>query len=154
MAVMPIERGKIREYARATAADRPAYVDALRPPVPPTFLATVVFWEDLASVFAEPRLVEELSRIGIVFDVHSLLSLEHEYIFHGPLPRAGDELHTCLVLREVTETPTRRGRMARVCFAVEFRDPDGVLRAECRYTSGVFADVTTSTHPTSSITEA
>lgn len=38
MPVMPIERGKIREYARAAAADWPAYVDALRPPVPPTFL--------------------------------------------------------------------------------------------------------------------
>ncbi|HEY9563762.1 MAG TPA: MaoC family dehydratase N-terminal domain-containing protein [Nocardioides sp.] len=135
---MPIERGKIREYARATAAARPAYVEATNPPVPPTFLATVVFWEDLTQVFTAPELIDELSRLGMVFDVQNLLSLEQEYVFHGPLPRAGEELRTEVALRDVTPTPTRRGSMARVRFAVEFRDPDGRLRAECLYTSGIF----------------
>ena len=35
MAIMPIERGKIREYATATAAARPAYLDDPKAPVPP-----------------------------------------------------------------------------------------------------------------------
>ena len=49
MAIMPIERGKIREYATATAAARPAYLDDPKAPVPPTFLATVVFWTPIGQ---------------------------------------------------------------------------------------------------------
>lgn len=139
MTVMPIERGKIREYARATGADRPEYVDEPCPPVPPTFLATVVFWEDLGDVFTRPGFADALAGLGASFDVRNLLSLEQEYIFHGPLPRAGDELTTHVVLGDVVEAATRRGPMARVGFTVEFRDLDGSLRAECRYTSGIFA---------------
>ena len=32
MAIMPIERGKIREYATATSAARPAYLDDPKAP--------------------------------------------------------------------------------------------------------------------------
>ena len=49
MAIMPIEWGKIREYATATAAARTAYLDDPKAPVPPTFLATVVFWMPIGN---------------------------------------------------------------------------------------------------------
>jgi hypothetical protein len=54
MAIMPIERGKIREYATATGAARPAYLDDPKAPVPPTFLATVVFWTPIGSPSGRP----------------------------------------------------------------------------------------------------
>ena len=43
-ATMPIERGKIREFARACLSTNPEYVDAPSPVSPPTFLTTVNFW--------------------------------------------------------------------------------------------------------------
>jgi len=43
-ATMPLERGKIREFAKACQSADPAYVDDATPPVPPTFLTTVNFW--------------------------------------------------------------------------------------------------------------
>ena len=41
---MPVERVKIREFAKACMSDDPAYVDAPDPVVPPTFLTTTNFW--------------------------------------------------------------------------------------------------------------
>jgi len=64
MAIMPIERGKIREYATATAAARPAYLDDPKAPVPPTFLATVVFWTPTARRCAHRRSCRHASRPG------------------------------------------------------------------------------------------
>lgn len=46
---IPIERGKIREFARACFDDNPEYVDASRPPIPPTFLTVRSFWMSAAT---------------------------------------------------------------------------------------------------------
>src|ERR1700751_4621250 len=42
---MVVERGKIREFARATASARPQYLDDAEAVSPPTFLTTVAFWQ-------------------------------------------------------------------------------------------------------------
>ncbi|WP_021593987.1 FAS1-like dehydratase domain-containing protein [Actinomadura welshii] len=135
MAVMPVERGKIREYAVATANERAEYLDDPKAPIPPTFLATVVFWETLGDVFDLPEAVAAWADAGVERDVRNLLSLEQEYVFHGELSRAGDVLTTSLRFDGVEEKHGRSGRMLLVRFAVEFRGDDDVLRAECRYTS-------------------
>jgi hypothetical protein len=136
MAIMPIERGKVREYAAATAAARPAYLDDPKAPVPPTFLATVVFWTPIGETVRDPEVLRACAEAGVPADLGSLLSLEQEYVYHGPLPRAGETLHTAERLSDVKVKRTRAGRaMVIVRFTVDFRDDRGELRAQCDYTS-------------------
>jgi acyl dehydratase len=139
MAVMPVERGKVREYAVATGAAWPAFLDDPAAPIPPTFLSTVVFWDDLHAVLDAPETVAALAAHGVEPDVGRLLSVEQEYLFDPPLPHAGDVLETALRFDGVTAKEGRRGgRMLFVRFAVEFSGPQG-WRAECRYTSAYLA---------------
>jgi len=135
MAVMPIEWGKIREYASATANARSEYLDNPRAPIPPTFLSTVVFWDELSGVFETPQAVTAFADSGLDRDIRRLLSLEQEYVFHGPLPRAGEVLTTSGRFGHLVAKQGRRGPMTLVHFTVEFRGADGALRAECHYTS-------------------
>ena len=135
MAIMPVEWGKIREYAAATANARTEYMADPKGPIPPTFLATVVFWDALERTFELPEAAEAFDRVGLTRDVRRLLSLEQEYVFHGPLPRAGDVLETSARFDGVEVKQARSGPMILVRFAVEFRGQDGALRAECLYTS-------------------
>ncbi len=142
MAVMPIEWGKVREYAQATGAARPEYLDDPHAPIPPTFLATVVFWTPIGESLRSPQVLKACAEAGMEAGRHSLLSLEQEYVYHGALPRAGDRLHASEQLRDVRVKQTRSGRsMVVVRFTVSFhdqptlQDEQGELRAECRYTS-------------------
>jgi hypothetical protein len=136
MATMPIERGKIREYAAATAAARPVYTEDPKAPVPPTFLATVVFWTPIGETLRSPAVLRACAEAGVPADLGRLLSLEQEYVYPGPLPHAGETLHTAERLTDVRLKRTRDGRaMVLVRFTVEFRGERGELRAECNYTS-------------------
>jgi acyl dehydratase len=139
MALMPIERGKVREYALATAANWPAYLEDTTAPIPPTFLSTVVFWESLHDLLDDPETVAALAANGVEPDVGRLLSVEQEYLFDRLLPRVGDVLDTRLRFDGVTSKVGRRGgRMLLVRFAVEFTRA-GTWAAECRYTSAYLA---------------
>jgi acyl dehydratase len=139
MAAMPVERGKVREYALATGAAWPAYLADPAAPIPPTFLSTVVFWESLRDVLNAPGTVAALAAQGVEPDVGRLLSVEQEYRFAPPLPRAGEVLETRLRFDGVEAKEGRRsGRMLFVRFAVEFLR-DGARVAECRYTSAYLA---------------
>ena len=136
MAIMPIERGKIREYAMATAAARPAYLDDPKAPVPPTFLAAVVFWMPIGETLRSPEVLRACAEAGVQADLGSLLSLEQEYVFHGPPPHAGQTLTTAERLSDIRVKRTRDDRaMVVIRFTVDFRDEHGDLRAECDYTS-------------------
>jgi hypothetical protein len=132
---MPIELGKVREYAIATAAARPAYLDAPAAPIPPTFLATVVYWEPIGASVRAPEVVRACAELGMDADIRNLLSLEQEYVFHGRVPRIGETLLTSERLQDVQTKQTRKGPMVVVRFAVLFHDDADVLRAECQYTS-------------------
>ena len=136
MTIMPIERGKIREYATATGAARPAYLDDPKAPVPPTFLATVVFWTPIGETLRSPEVLEACATAGVAADLGSLLSLEQEYVYQGPPPHAGETLRTAERLSDITVKRTRDGRaMVVIRFTVSFHDGHGDLRAECNYTS-------------------
>src|SRR5258706_11063419 len=127
MATMDVERGKVREYARATGAAWPAYLDGAAAPIPPTFLSTVVFWESLNGVLDAPEAKAALAASGVHPDVGRLLSVEQEYLFTPPLPHVGDVLETTLRFDGVQAKEGRRGgRMLFVRFAVEFSDPRGL----------------------------
>ena len=94
---MDIERGKIREFALATGADHPAYLEAERPVIPPTFLTTTFFWQ---TGDADPWPAVQL-------DQQRGLHAEQEFTFFGPPPRAGTRL-TCQ--SRITDVYTKTGR--------------------------------------------
>ena len=136
MTIMPIERGKIREYATATGAARPAYLDDPTAPVPPTFLATVVFWTPIGETVRSPEVLLACAEAGVQADLGSLLSLEQEYVYHGAPPHAGGTLRTAERLSDVTVKRTRDGRaLVVIRFTVSFHGERGELLAECHYTS-------------------
>jgi hypothetical protein len=122
----PVERGKVREFARAVWSDDPAYLEDPRPVIPPTFLQTAGLWAPGGS--ADPT-----SAIG--FDAARLLHGTQEYRFLGPLPRAGDVLTTETWVDRVYEKEGRRGGTMRFAEIVTlYRDPEGTAVVEARMT--------------------
>jgi hypothetical protein len=135
---MPIEWGKIREYAVATGSQNPGYLDDPTAPMPPTFLATVVFWDEPGQGLRTPEALEAMAELQVSgeSDLRNTLSAEQEYLFTGPLPRAGEVLRLSHRFDGVEVKQGRRGgRLVFLRFTVEFRDATGSLRAECRYTT-------------------
>jgi hypothetical protein len=125
---MDVERGKIREFARATLSSNDAYMKEEHPPCPPTFLTTTFFWEEHEPGANPWHLVKLDPKRG--------MHAEQEYVFHGPPPRAGTRLECCSRIESVFHKEGRRG--GRLTFAVmvtEFRDAaTGKLVAEARMT--------------------
>ncbi|MFM7616510.1 MAG: MaoC family dehydratase N-terminal domain-containing protein [Actinomycetes bacterium] len=123
---MEVERGKIREFARATKSADPAYLDDPAPVIPPTFLTTQQFWSTPgAGVFSKVKM-----------DLKRLLHGGQEYVFHGPPPAAGTRLHVRTRVEDIYEKEgSRGGTMTFVISVTEFRDDDGTLVAEARGTA-------------------
>ena len=101
--VMHIERGKIREFARAIKDEDPVYHDeayatkeagGIMPPV--TFLQTVSHWDDGRG------------RVRIPFDLKRVLHGEQEYEFLEPI-RVGDVLTVVSKITDIFEKPGKRG---------------------------------------------
>jgi N-terminal half of MaoC dehydratase len=119
---MVVERGKIAEFAVAMQSQNPAY-GGTRPVVPPTFLVSGALW------------APEGARVDVGFDRRRLLHGEQEYVFHGPLPRAGQVLTAVDRIEDRYEKPGRKGGMMRFAVVVtEYRDAGGALVAEGRST--------------------
>ncbi len=124
---MDIERGKVREFARAVGATHPAFHEGENPLVPPTFLTTQFFWE--AGVPGSNPWDE------VAMSQERGMHAEQEYIFHGPPPRAGDRLVCSSRIERIYDKDGRKG--GTLTFAVmvtEFRDRAGELVAEARLT--------------------
>jgi len=122
-----IERGKIHEFARAVRSKHPAHFTGDTPVVPPTFLTTQFFWEELVEG-ANPWHLAEMSQ-------ERGMHAEQEYVFHGPPPRAGERLFAKSRITEIYEKAGRRGgTLTFVVMVTEFRDADGGLRAEAKLT--------------------
>ncbi|WP_236794727.1 MaoC family dehydratase N-terminal domain-containing protein [Amycolatopsis sp. GM8] len=116
----PLERGKIREFARATHAGHPAYRsdDAV---IPPTFLAARAFW----------KTDDEDPVPGLGLDRGRTLHAGEEFRFHGRVPRAGETLRVSTRIGEEWHKEGRRGGALRfVTVVTEYRDADGELVAE------------------------
>jgi hypothetical protein len=120
-----IERGKIREFARATKARDQRYLVDPHPVAPPTFLSSAAFW-------ATP---ESSALAAESIDWARILHGEQEYVFYGPPPRAGQTLIAQQRVEDRYEKQGRRGGTMRFFVIVtEFRTPDGELVAEGRST--------------------
>jgi acyl dehydratase len=135
---MPVERGKIREFARALYAPWPEYLDASRPVIHPVFLVSAgVYW---GYTLERPRgtLLE-----GLNHDLTVPLHAEESYVFHGTPPRAGTTLTARACLEQVVEKQGQRGgSLTFLTLLTEFRDESGQLAAEARAVT-----VTTSSDP-------
>lgn len=122
---IPIERGKIREFARAAKSKDVAY-DGPQAVIPPTFLTT-------ARASWAPA--EESRSMDLGFDLRRVLHAEEEYVFHGPPPTAGQTLTATTRPGDRYEKEGKRGGVMRFAVMVtEFRDESGELVAEQRTT--------------------
>jgi len=101
--VMHVERGKIREFARAIKDDNPIYFDethakqavgGIMPP--PTFSMTLGFWD------------EGRTRPLLTYDVRRLLHGEQEFEYLAPV-YAGDTLTATGRVADVYEKAGSRG---------------------------------------------
>jgi hypothetical protein len=120
-----VERGKVREFALATKASHPAYLDDPEPVVPPTFLACAAQWA--------PYEAELLERTG--WDRKRMLHASQEYVFPGKPPRAGMRLRGAARIESAYERQGRRGGLLRfVVIVTEFADEMGTVVAEARTT--------------------
>jgi hypothetical protein len=123
---MVVERGKIREFARATMSSNPDYLLEPEPVSPPTFLMTVSFWTPPgSSAFAKVKL-----------DLRRVLDGGREFVFHGPPPKAGTKLTAQTRVDDIYEKEGKRGGTMKFVVTVqEFRDERGNLVVESRSTA-------------------
>jgi hypothetical protein len=122
---MQVERGKIREFARATSSSNDAYFGPA-PVIPPTFLTTAGnFWAT----------DEERANTELGFELARVLHGEEEFEFFGPPPHAGQSLTVTHRVGERWEKEGKRGGTMRFAKLIaEYRDEDGALVAEQRTT--------------------
>jgi hypothetical protein len=124
---MPLERGKIREFAAATGSTSEEYLTDPRPVIPPTFLRAAAFWMPTGS--------NSLMPAGIKLDLRRILHGEQEYTFFGPPPAAGTDLTVSQRLESVTTKEGKRGGTMTVIVMVnDFTDASGRLVAQGRQT--------------------
>ncbi len=118
---VPLERGKVREFARAIKADLPEYLAETNPHIPPTFLVVAGrFW---GYTFDEPG---DTALAQVEIDRSILLHAEEEYEFFGPPPRAGTTLRARTKIADVYEKEGRRGgKLIFVVSETEFQDAQG-----------------------------
>jgi hypothetical protein len=126
---MPVERGKIREFARATGSEHPEYMLSERAVIPPTFLVTAgFFWgETIENPGDGP-----FGRIDL--DRTMLLHAEEEVEFFGEPPRAGDLLHISSFVDDAWHRTKRSAGTPLTFLAIvsEFRTVDDVPVARLR----------------------
>ena len=114
-----IETGKVLEFVEAVHADASAF-DAI---VPPTFLSSAFFWE--------ARVPGADVKERVAFDPTRSVHAEQEFIFHDGPPRIGESLVATSRVDRIYEKTNRHGAcLTFVDVVTEFRDPNGVLRAE------------------------
>jgi hydroxyacyl-ACP dehydratase HTD2-like protein with hotdog domain len=121
--VMHVERGKIREFARAIKDDDPLYfatgeAGGIMPPV--TFLQTAMLWDDGRGRPRPP------------FDLKRMLHGEQEYEFLCPI-LAGDVLTAVSRITDLYAKPGKRGGVMNFCVTeTQFTNQRGDLVARAR----------------------
>lgn len=123
-----IERGKIRDFARAMAAPLAEFIDCERPIAPATFLVHAPYtW---GYTLERPR---GSAFAAIDHDLTVSLHAEERFDFFGGPPRAGERLSARPRLESVSEkTGANGGRLTFMSVLNEYRDGDGRLRAQQR----------------------
>jgi acyl dehydratase len=129
---LPVERGKVREFALAVGEDNPVFFDpeeARRqglPDViaPPTFTMT--------QIWQIPR-AERERRLGANLSYERVLHGEQEF-FYRRLPVAGEVLNATMRIASDVTKPGRRGNMRFVTYESKFTDTGGDEVLTAHYT--------------------
>ena len=117
---MTVERGKIREFARATFTDHPDFLEGRSSP--PTFLTTCFHW-----LTPEADLVSRLE-----LDTDIAVQLQQDFIFHREPPPAGTKLIVVASVEEMYDKESRQGRLECVAIVTQFGDLAGEPVATAR----------------------
>jgi hydroxyacyl-ACP dehydratase HTD2-like protein with hotdog domain len=121
---LPIERGKLREFIRAVG-ETSVNPDEPEAVIPPTFLATAMWWEHDDS---NPLRAANL-------DMERMLHVEQEFVFHGGPPAVGAVLTGQSRIAKTWEKHGKRsGDMTFVSVTTEFRNEAGEVVAEGTWT--------------------
>jgi hypothetical protein len=122
--VLPIEHGKLREFVHAVA-ERSIDADDTSAVIPPTFLATAMWWQG-----PEANPLHDAA-----LDSARMLHVETEYVFPNGVPQVGTPLTGTARISKTWEKEGRRaGPMTFVAVTTDFRDPGGDLVAQCIWT--------------------
>lgn len=120
----PVDRSKVREFARSLGDTDPIYVDTATAreagfadiPAPPTFVVSSAHWRD------EDNMVATLG-----LDLRRTLHGECRWEYHGPVV-VGDEL---TAVRRVSDVATRQGKrggsMTLISIETDFTNQRGEL---------------------------
>ncbi len=128
---MDIERGKLREFARAMNAPLPEFLEGEHPLIPATFLITAAYGWGYSLERPRGTAFEQIEH-----DLSVPLHAEESFRFHGRLPRAGDQLRCRASLENVwRKQGGRGGELTFLTMLTEFRDETGQLVAEERSTT-------------------
>jgi acyl dehydratase len=128
---MDIERGKIRDFARAMHAPLPEYIEGQHPLIPATFLITAAYGWGYSLERPRGTVFEQIDH-----DLSVPLHAEECFTFHAPLPRAGDHLVCRASLENVwRKQGGRGGDLTFLTMLTEFRNQAGELIAEERSTT-------------------
>jgi hypothetical protein len=122
---MVVEAGKVREFARATKSQNPAYDGgpAGAPISPTTFLMSAAFWQS----------GENSPLAGVELNWERILHGEQEFRFFGPPPKAGDVLTGESRIDKVYQKAGKRGgTMTFLEQVTEFKDQAGRPVAELK----------------------
>jgi len=133
-----IERGKIRDFARAMSAPLPDFMDGRTPVIPATLLVSAPY--TFGYTLERPRgtLFETIDH-----DFSVPLHAEESFMFHGPPPRAGDRLIARASLESVVEkSGSSGGDLTFLTMLTTYRSESGEPVAEQRSVT-----VTTSNTP-------
>jgi hypothetical protein len=121
---LPIERGKVREFALAVGEDNPVFFDVNEArkqglpdiPAPPTFTVTQI-WQVSRD--------ERESQLGADLDYARVLHGEQEFEYRR-LPFAGEVLNgTMRISKDFTKEGKRGGQMRFVTYESKFADAQG-----------------------------
>jgi len=125
-----VEKGKVREFARAIGAEHPDYLSADAPVVPPTFLTIAGrFWGYTFDLPGDTALA------SVDIDRSLILNAEEEFEFPGEPPRAGTRLYGQTRIADLyTKQGKRGGELTFVVVETTFEDESGRLVAIQRQT--------------------
>jgi acyl dehydratase len=121
---LPIERGKVREFALAVGEDNPIFfdVEAARREGLPDVVAPPTF--TVSQIWPVPR-EERERRLGATLDAARVLHGEQEFVYRR-LPVAGEILTGAMrIARDLTKRGRRGGAMRIVTYESRFTDARG-----------------------------
>jgi hypothetical protein len=125
-----VEKGKVREFARAIGADHLAYLADDNPVVPPTYLTIAGrYW---GYTFDMPG---DTALASVDIDRSLLLNGEEDFEYPHGLPRAGARLWGQTCIKDIyTKAGKRGGQLTFIVVETRFVDDAGELIAVQRQT--------------------